>query len=133
MLIVAQLTVLASEIESFRAYEHAAAKIMARYGGRIEQVLVLDHLDLSRSNPALAVMPERFDQEATLDLEGTDEARIVDTNAALRELHVVRFPSTDAFDAYRQDPELGSLRGQRERCVLATEIWSASAGPRYGD
>lgn len=42
MLLVAILTVARAQLDAFRAYEHAAAKIMARHGGAIERALVVD-------------------------------------------------------------------------------------------
>jgi hypothetical protein len=39
-----------------------------------------------------------------------------------REVHVVRFPSAAAWEAYRADPELGGLRELRARAISATEI-----------
>lgn len=38
------------------------------------------------------------------------------------EVHVVSFPSTAAFDAYRNDPSLAALREARERVIARTEI-----------
>jgi hypothetical protein len=61
-----------------------------------------------------------------------ERALVLDDGAAtLRELHIVRFPSAAAFDAYRADPALVALRPDRERCVVSTEIWPASDGPAY--
>ncbi|MDX2088536.1 MAG: hypothetical protein SFX73_11840 [Kofleriaceae bacterium] len=42
MLLVAIMTVPRAQLDAFRAYEHAAAKIMARHRGAIERALVLD-------------------------------------------------------------------------------------------
>lgn len=42
MLLVAILTVPRAQLDAFRAYEHAAAKIMARHRGAIERALVVD-------------------------------------------------------------------------------------------
>ena len=42
MLLLATLTVRRAELDAFRAYEHAAAAIMARHGGRIENAFVVD-------------------------------------------------------------------------------------------
>lgn len=42
MLLVAILTVPRAQLDAFRAYEHAAAKIMARHHGAIERALVVD-------------------------------------------------------------------------------------------
>jgi hypothetical protein len=39
-----------------------------------------------------------------------------------REVHVVRFPSAAAWEAYRADPELVVLRELRARGISATEL-----------
>ena len=49
----------------------------------------------------------------------------------LRELHVVRFPSDGAFDAYRVDPELAAHAADRALAVISTEIWPATELPPY--
>lgn len=48
-----------------------------------------------------------------------------------RELHVVRFPDDAAFDAYRADPELAKLAGDRAIAVISSEIWAATELPPY--
>lgn len=45
---------------------------------------------------------------------------------SLRELHVVAFPSQEAFDAYRADPALAARAPDRARAVISTEIWPAT-------
>lgn len=120
MLIVARLTVRRDELELFRWYEHAAARVMARYGGAIEHAYVIDD---KRPEPD-------FDDAATLDRDAATTLDLeIDT---IHEIHVVRFPNAAAFDAYKADPEITALAGARDRAVLATEIWPASDGPRYG-
>lgn len=42
--------------------------------------------------------------------------------AAVKEVHVVRFPDRRAFDAYRADRELAALGALRERSILSTSI-----------
>src|SRR5258706_11130652 len=39
-----------------------------------------------------------------------------------REVHIVTFPSQEAFDSYRADPELPRLAPLRAAAVVATEI-----------
>lgn len=39
-----------------------------------------------------------------------------------KEIHVVRFPSEDAFEAFRNDQALRDLAGERAECVLETHI-----------
>ncbi len=62
---------------------------------------------------------------------GAIERALVLEGEPLRELHLVRFPDAAALVAYRADPELEQLRALREAGCAATEIWSASEGPRY--
>jgi len=100
MLIVAVFTVRCACADEFRQFETAAARLMARHGGRIERTVVLD--------PTPADDPERF-----------------------RELHLVRFRDTAAFQAYRADPELAALAALREFAVVSTEIWTGTDGPTY--
>ncbi|HMJ10038.1 MAG TPA: hypothetical protein VK524_01470 [Polyangiaceae bacterium] len=49
----------------------------------------------------------------------------------LKEVHVVTFPSSDAFEAYRADSELAALAPLRESAIAATEIWMGRQGPTY--
>lgn len=49
----------------------------------------------------------------------------------LRELHVVRFPSDEAFDAYRVDPDLAAHATDRALAVISTEIWPVMELPPY--
>ena len=55
-----------------------------------------------------------------------EHAYVIDDGETLRELHVVRFPSDAAFDAYRADPELAARAPDRARAVISTEIWPAT-------
>ncbi len=48
-----------------------------------------------------------------------------------REIHVLCFPSKEAFDAYRIDPELASLAELRAASIAHTELWIGREGPRY--
>jgi hypothetical protein len=52
--------------------------------------------------------------------------------APLREVHIVTFPSPDAFAAYRADPALAALAPLREASVLHTEILTGEEGPHHG-
>jgi uncharacterized protein (DUF1330 family) len=103
MIRVATLTVRPGMAEAFRAYEHAAARIMAKHGGAIERVIV--------ERPQSGVVADH----------------------PLREVHIVTFPSDEAFAAYRADPELVALAAQRDACIADTQILVGSDGPRYGN
>ena len=49
-----------------------------------------------------------------------------------REVHVVTFPSSNAFDAYRADPAVLALKPMRDASILSTEILVGESGPVYG-
>ena len=51
--------------------------------------------------------------------------------ALLREVHIVTFPSDDAFASYRRDPELAPLAALREAAIVETEILVGDDGPDY--
>jgi antibiotic biosynthesis monooxygenase (ABM) superfamily enzyme len=99
MILVVILTIRPGSLAAFRAFEHAAARIMAQYGGTIER--------------AVAIPPTA-------------------PGAALKEVHIVTFPSPEAFAAYRADAALQALVPQREASILATEILVGEEGPTYG-
>lgn len=100
MTLVVILTIRPGAVEAFRAFEQAAARIMARHGGAIER--------------AVAIPP-------------------AEPGAALKEVHVVTFPSPQAFAAYRADPALLALAPRREASIVATEILVGEEGPTYGE
>jgi uncharacterized protein (DUF1330 family) len=47
------------------------------------------------------------------------------------EVHVLGFPSLDAFHSYRADPELAGLAAERSAAILRTDILLGEAGPTY--
>ena len=69
MLLVVELTVHAAELATFRAFEHAAARIMATYGGAIERALVLDDGD-----PVRELHIVRFPDDAAFEAYRRDPA-----------------------------------------------------------
>ena len=54
------------------------------------------------------------------------------TDALIREVHVVTFPSAEAFAAYRQDPDLAQAAPLREAAIESTQILIGTDGPNYG-
>ena len=48
------------------------------------------------------------------------------------EVHVLRFPSRDLYDAYRDDAERLSLSGERAGIITNTDILVGMPGPTYG-
>ena len=48
------------------------------------------------------------------------------------EVHLVRFPSAEAFEAYRADPEIAAVRHLRDESVIATDVARGEDGPEYG-
>jgi hypothetical protein len=80
----------------------------------------------------------RFEREAARIMErhgGAIERVIALRHAGdselYRELHVVRFPSDEAFAAYRQDPELVGLGVLRDFAIAKTEILFGDEAPGY--
>ena len=95
------MTVRRDAAESFHAFESAAARIMAKYGGVIERTVVIDN--------------ENDDKSETF-----------------KEIHIVTFPSADAFARYRGDAELAQAAPLRQTSVIHTEILIGTDGPHYG-
>lgn len=48
------------------------------------------------------------------------------------EVHVIKFPSQDLYDAYRDDAERQSLSGERACIITKTETLLGTPGPTYG-
>ena len=48
------------------------------------------------------------------------------------EVHVLRFPSPDLYDAYRDDAERHSLSGERAGIIANADILVGTPGPAYG-
>jgi antibiotic biosynthesis monooxygenase (ABM) superfamily enzyme len=48
------------------------------------------------------------------------------------EVHVLRFPSRDLYDAYRDDAERQSLSDERARIITKTDSLIGMPGPTYG-
>lgn len=44
------------------------------------------------------------------------------TDDVPHEVHVLDFPDNERFEAYRSDPELQALAGEREACIAKTEV-----------
>jgi antibiotic biosynthesis monooxygenase (ABM) superfamily enzyme len=47
------------------------------------------------------------------------------------EVHVLKFPSRDRYDAYRDDTERRSLSGERADIIIDTDILVGTPGPIY--
>jgi|SRR5580692_7146536 antibiotic biosynthesis monooxygenase (ABM) superfamily enzyme len=47
------------------------------------------------------------------------------------EIHVLKFPSRDRYDAYRDDAERRSLSGERAGIITNTDILVGTPGPTY--
>jgi uncharacterized protein (DUF1330 family) len=48
------------------------------------------------------------------------------------EVHLLKFPSSDLYDAYRNDEERRSLSGERDSIIAKTDILVGTPGPTYG-
>ena len=62
---------------------------------------------------------------------GGSMERTVAVEDAQREVHLLRFPSQDAYAEYRADAELASLAELRSESIAHTEILVGREGPRY--
>jgi uncharacterized protein (DUF1330 family) len=47
------------------------------------------------------------------------------------EMHVLTFPSVEAFNAYRGDPELLDLAKERNAAISRAEVLFGTEGPQY--
>jgi uncharacterized protein (DUF1330 family) len=52
---------------------------------------------------------------------------------APNEMHVVTFPSREAYESYRSDPELAALAALRARAIVRTVIWEGVDLPPFGN
>lgn len=104
MLVVAILTVRRSELATFRRYEHAAARIMRRYGGAIERALVLE--DTGETFRELHVV--RFPDDAAFARYREDPE--LAALGPLREASVVSTEAWPAEDGPRYGAESESER-----------------------
>ena len=48
-----------------------------------------------------------------------------------REVHVVYFPNGEAFAAYRADPDLAALAGERAAAIAHTEVIIGEHAPPF--
>jgi uncharacterized protein (DUF1330 family) len=53
------------------------------------------------------------------------------SNAQPFEVHVLSFPSLEAFQAYRSDSELAALAEERNAAISRTEVLLGEPGPAY--
>ena len=64
-------------------------------------------------------------------IERTVAVRDDASDERFKEIHFVRFPDREAFDAYRADEELARAAHLRDASVIATEIFIGEDGPDY--
>jgi uncharacterized protein (DUF1330 family) len=48
------------------------------------------------------------------------------------EVHVLKFPSRELYDAYLNDAERCSLSGERAGIITSSDVLVGTAGPTYG-
>ena len=48
------------------------------------------------------------------------------------EIHVIKFPSRDLYDAYLDDAERRSLSGERAAIITNSDVLVGTPGPPYG-
>ncbi len=65
---------------------------------------------------------------------GAIERRIVIAidESTFKEVHIVTFPSMEAYSQYQNDPGLAQLRPLRQASVIATELLTGTDGPLTG-
>jgi len=49
------------------------------------------------------------------------------------EVHVLRFPSRELYDAYRGDAERRALAAERTDVITSTDVLVGEEGPRYAE
>ncbi len=59
------------------------------------------------------------------------ERVVVLEGAPYREMHVVRFPTPEAWSAYRADAALAALAAERAAVIASTEVWIGEDGAPY--
>lgn len=64
-------------------------------------------------------------------MERTVEVEPSASREYMREVHVLSFPSKEAFASYRIDTELATLAELRAVCIAHTDILIGREGPRY--
>jgi len=64
-------------------------------------------------------------------IERTVVVPLADRTNLFKEVHIVTFPSTDAFSAYRQDRSLEEIAYLRNEAVVDTEVMIGEEGPNY--
>jgi hypothetical protein len=65
----------------------------------------------------------RIERTIVVDPDGSAEV--------FKEIHVLTFPSAQAFAAYRNDERLGQLAHLRDESVVSTEIMVGVDGPTH--
>ncbi len=48
------------------------------------------------------------------------------------EVHLLKFPSRDLYDAYQDDAERRSLSAERAAIITGTDVFVGTPGPNYG-
>lgn len=99
LILLVQLFVHPGQETALRQFEQHAAQIMQKYGGRLEHV----------------IHPIAWEQTVAADCP--------------YEIHLVRFPTLEQFEAYRHDPDLAQLLPLREAAIARTEILHCQEAP----
>jgi uncharacterized protein (DUF1330 family) len=64
-------------------------------------------------------------------IERTVVVQMADRDDLFKEVHIVTFPSADAFLMYRQDGALQEIAHLRNEAVIDTEVLIGEDGPDY--
>ncbi len=136
LLLVATLTIRRDALDSFREFEHEAARIMAKHGGKLEKAIIVRAAQ--RPPPSGRGGPPRSRRSSPGTRDGEPESPPApaslpgEANEHHKEIHIVSFPSDDAYEAYRVSPELAAFMHLREVSVVKTELVMGDLGPAYG-
>jgi antibiotic biosynthesis monooxygenase (ABM) superfamily enzyme len=65
------------------------------------------------------------------DIERTVVVPTAEDADTFQEIHLIRFPSEDAFTAYQADPERSVLEPRRQAAIVETQIFVGEDGPDY--
>lgn len=64
-------------------------------------------------------------------IDHTVVASSPETDPHLKEVHLVRFPDQQSFQAYRNDPDLAAISHLRDESVVSAEVLTGEDGPSY--
>jgi uncharacterized protein (DUF1330 family) len=78
------------------------------------------------------VLPLLADHGGQLEVAFAPSPEFATPQEVPDEVHILRFPSAQAFHAYRADPRHGALAAERTRVIRNTEILGSETQITYG-